>query len=127
VVLRYGRKWGVAESGCIDLDPVNKRAFIAALKSAVIHLHSFGLAHSGVDPVSILAAVGDLLALVDFGSCHEIGSKLATSCGTPGWVNDGEEYATSETHHDIFAIGKIQVWLGEPTFACSLERRAAIV
>lgn len=101
-----------------DVGPVDKGAFMTALESAVRHLHSIGLAHNDINPANILVNSHGLPVLVDFGSCREIGQKLTTSRGTPGWVDDEDDYATSETRHDLFAIEKIRTWLEQPVFDC---------
>jgi serine/threonine protein kinase len=101
-----------------DVGPVDKQAFMGALESAVQHLHSIGLAHNDINPANILVNSYSLPVLVDFGSCREIGEKLTTSRGTPGWVNDEDDYATSEMRHVIFAVERIWAWLEKPTFDC---------
>jgi serine/threonine protein kinase len=101
-----------------DVGPVDNSAFMAALESAVQHLHSIGLAHNDINPANILVNSHGLPVLIDFGSCREIGEKLTTSRGTPGWVDDRDDYDTSEMRHDIFAIEKIREWLKQPSFDC---------
>jgi len=101
-----------------EVGPVDKEAFMSALDSAVRHLHSIGLAHNDINPANILVNSHGLPVLVDFGSCREIGDKLTTSRGTPGWVDNEDDYTTSEVRHDIFAVEKLRVWLDQPTFDC---------
>lgn len=97
-----------------EVGPVDNAAFIETLESAVRHLHSIGLAHNDINPANILVNSDNLPVLVDFGSCREIGEKLTTCRGTPGWVDDEDDYSTSEMQHDIFAIEKIRAWLEKP-------------
>ncbi|KAM5349287.1 hypothetical protein ACJ41O_005794 [Fusarium nematophilum] len=99
-----------------DVGPVDKEAFMTALESAVQHLHSVGLAHNDINPANILVNSHGLPVLVDFGSCREIGQKLTTSRGTPGWIDEKDDYATSEVRHDTCAVEKIRAWLDQPTF-----------
>ena len=96
---------------------IDKEVFMAALESAVRHLHSMGLAHNDINPRNILINAAGMPVLVDFGSCRKVGEKLGSTRGTPGWVEGPmEEYTTSEERHDTFAIGKIRDWLDNPTF-----------
>lgn len=97
-----------------DVGPVDKPAFLDALESAVHHLHSIGLAHNDVNPANIMVDSGGMPILVDFGSCREIGQKLTMSRGTPGWIDEADDYTTSEARHDLFAISKISAWLDKP-------------
>ncbi|KAK1764626.1 kinase-like domain-containing protein [Phialemonium atrogriseum] len=97
---------------------IDKEAFMAALESAVHHLHSLGMAHNDINPANIMVGEGGVPVLVDFGSCREVGHKMTTSRGTPGWVDEEDDYTTSEERHDVFALGKIRTWLGNPVFDC---------
>lgn len=97
---------------------IDKEAFMAALGSAVHHLHSLGMAHNDINPANIMVTEGGMPVLVDFGSCREVGHKMTTSRGTPGWVDEEDDYTTSEERHDVFALGKIRTWLDRPVFDC---------
>lgn len=93
---------------------IDKKAFVAALESAVHHLHSLGLAHNDINPGNILIDAESMPVLIDFGSCCKIGQKLGASRGTVGWVEgDMDDYTTSETRHDTFAVEKIRGWLDD--------------
>ncbi|KFH44832.1 cell division protein kinase-like protein [Hapsidospora chrysogenum ATCC 11550] len=95
----------------------NKELFMELLESAVHHLHSLGLAHNDLNPTNVLLAEDGRPILIDFGSARRIGDKLSTSRGTKGWIScPMEDYATSETQHDIFALAKLRAWLDNPTF-----------
>jgi serine/threonine protein kinase len=64
---------------------VEKARFLAAMRSAVHHLHSVvGVAHNDINPSNIMVVDG-LPVLIDFGSCRPLGWKMGTSRGTPGW------------------------------------------
>ncbi|KAL2023336.1 hypothetical protein VTK56DRAFT_3074 [Thermocarpiscus australiensis] len=96
---------------------IDKEAFMAALESAVRHLHSNSLAHNDLNPHNILVNDSGMPVIADFGSCRKVGEKLATTRGTPAWIEGSpEDYTTSEEGHDLFAIEKIQAWLDNPTF-----------
>ncbi|MBE3043324.1 protein kinase family protein [Candidatus Bathyarchaeota archaeon] len=97
---------------------VDKEPFMRALTSAVDHLHSINFAHNDLHPGNILVNQQGMPVLIDFGSSREIGAKLGTSLGTKGWieVEEMEDYDTSETGHDMFALEKIRAWLDAPTF-----------
>ncbi|KAK3302860.1 kinase-like domain-containing protein [Chaetomium strumarium] len=94
-----------------------KEPFMAALESAVRHLHSAGFAHNDISPANILVDAAGMPVLVNFGSSREIGRKLGPSRGTPGWIDgDPLNYDTSEERHDLSAIEKTRDWLDNPTF-----------
>ena len=100
---------------------IDKEAFMRALESAIYHLHSLGWAHNDLNPTNVLVddsgAGGGMPVLIDFGSARKIGSLLGTSRGTSGWIEGGmEDYTTSEKEHDTFALGKMRLWLDNPTF-----------
>jgi serine/threonine protein kinase len=99
-----------------NLGPLDKAKFMAALESAIQHLHSIGLAHNDINPGNILIDHNGNPVLIDFGSCREIGRELGASRGTSGWI-EGEmaDYTTSEARHDTFALEKIRAWLENPT------------
>ncbi|KAK3335871.1 kinase-like domain-containing protein [Cercophora scortea] len=94
--------------------PVDKKRFMEALEDAVRHLHSLGLAHNDINPANIRVNKSGLPVLVDFGSCREVGRKLGSSRGTPGWIDEGDDYLTSEERHDLFGLAKIRAWLDDP-------------
>jgi serine/threonine protein kinase len=99
-----------------SMGKIDKEAFVAALDSAVQHLHSLGLAHNDINPGNILINAERMPVLVDFGSCCEIGQKLGASRGTAGWMEgDMDDYTTSETRHDTFAVERIRAWLDTST------------
>ncbi|KAK4107089.1 kinase-like protein [Canariomyces notabilis] len=97
------------------LGTLDREAFMAALESAVKHLHSLGLAHNDINPRNILVDANGMPVLADFGSCNRIGEKLGLSRGTRGWIEgDMKDYTTSEARHDTFAVEKIRAWLENP-------------
>ncbi|EPE04313.1 serine threonine-protein kinase [Ophiostoma piceae UAMH 11346] len=96
---------------------VDKEPFMDALQSALHHLHALGWAHNDLNPSNILVDPRGLPVLIDFGSAQPVGNKLGTSRGTDGWIDSGmQDYHTSETKHDAFAIDKLRSWLDAPTF-----------
>ncbi|KAJ5937349.1 hypothetical protein N7454_004649 [Penicillium verhagenii] len=92
---------------------IDEESFTTALKAAVEHLHSMGLAHNDINPANILLTEDQMPVLTDFNSCHPIGEKLKLSRGTEGWMDADDSWDTSETRHDFFAIEKIRGWLKE--------------
>lgn len=64
-------------------EPLDNESFVAALQSAVDHLHSLGLAHNDISPYSIMLKNVKQPVLIDFGSCAPEGARLS-SCGTSG-------------------------------------------
>lgn len=83
---------------------------MAALESAIYHLHSLGWAHNDLNPGNILVNEAGMPVLIDFGSSHKFGKQLTTSRGTKGWIDrDMKDYTTSEKRHDTSALWKIRV------------------
>ena len=100
--------------GSLSLD---QELFMDALKSAVSHLHSLGLAHNDLHPGNVLVDDRGAPFLRDFEAAREIGAKLGIRRRTEGWI-EGEmkDYHTSDKNHDLFALGKIRAWLDNPSF-----------
>jgi serine/threonine protein kinase len=92
---------------------LNIGSFMVALGSAVIHLHSLNLAHNDINPENVLVDKDGLPVLIDFGSCQQPKKRLLTS-GTPGWAYD--TFTHSDQRNDVFALGKMLLWLENPTF-----------
>lgn len=86
---------------------LDKVKFFEALKSAVDHLHSLGLAHNDINPHNIMVKNG-MPVLIDFGSCQPFGKHLQ-SLGTEGWYE--KEFYTSEKQHDTYSLEKLREWL----------------
>ncbi|KAF4975630.1 hypothetical protein FZEAL_7621 [Fusarium zealandicum] len=93
--------------------PVDTGPFMTALSSAVRHLHRMGMAHNDINPANILVNSQNMPVLADLGSCREIGHKLTASRGTLGWIDDGDDYSTSEMNHDVVGLDKVRAWLEE--------------
>lgn len=79
-----------------------------AIKAAVNHLHSLGLAHNDLNPNNIMMDKGGRPILVDYGSCQPFGKPLLTA-GTPGWCD--ENFTTSAQQNDEFSLKQLQIWL----------------
>jgi serine/threonine protein kinase len=99
-----------------DVGTIDKESFMAALESAVSHLHSIGLAHNDINPANIMVNDAGMPVLIDFGSSHKIGEKMTTCRGTPGWIDEEDDYTMSLESHDTCGLGKIRVWLDQPKF-----------
>lgn len=99
-----------------DIGTIDNAAFMDALQAAIHHLHDIGFAHNDINPRNIMVGEGGIPVLIDFGSCRRVGEKLGRSRGTPGWVDEVDDYTTSEARHDTFALKKIGEWLDNPTF-----------
>ncbi|KAK3375666.1 kinase-like domain-containing protein [Lasiosphaeria ovina] len=70
-------------------DLADKRAFMAALLSAVAHLHGvIGVAHNDISPSSVLLGADQRPLLVDFGSCRPLGKKIGPSTVMSEWERD---------------------------------------
>jgi serine/threonine protein kinase len=92
-------------------EAIDVAKFMVSLESAVYHIHSLGLAHNDLKPSNIMLDSDDMPVLIDFGSCQPPGARLLTA-GTPGWFE--EEFNTSATKHDIFALEVLRKWLINP-------------
>ncbi|KAF2679216.1 hypothetical protein K458DRAFT_445933 [Lentithecium fluviatile CBS 122367] len=79
-----------------------------AIKAAVNHLHSLGLAHNDLNPYNIMMDKGGRPILVDYGSCQPFGKPLLTA-GTPGWCD--ENFTISAQQNDEFSLKQLQIWL----------------
>ncbi|KAK3386812.1 kinase-like domain-containing protein [Podospora didyma] len=120
--IRRGRVTGlVMDRHGVDLDSVelhkelranvDKVVIMAGIESAVVHLHSLGLAHNDLNPSNIVLSKDNKNTpiLINFGSRQPFGGRLL-SAGTTGWVD--EKYSTSDKKHDLAALPKIRKWLG---------------
>ncbi|KAJ5729464.1 kinase-like protein [Penicillium malachiteum] len=87
--------------------PIDEEPFLAALKSAICHVHSCGFAHNDIKPDNILLDKERLPVLTDFNSCQPIGRELRYSRGTPGWTDPEDPWDNSETWHDWFGTESI--------------------
>jgi serine/threonine protein kinase len=92
-------------------DNVEIGGFASALASAVSHLHSLGFAHNDINPENNMVDDNGKPILIDFGSCEKPEQRIFSG-GTPGWVY--ESFTLSNKDHDIFALGKLMVWLQRP-------------
>lgn len=57
-----------------------------------------------------------LPVLVDFGPCRHLRQKMGLSRGTPGWVDEADDYTTSEAQHDPFGPENMRQWFDNPTY-----------
>jgi serine/threonine protein kinase len=88
-------------------ETIDKALFMAALESAIQHLHGLGWAHNDLNPANVLVSEAGMPVLIDFGGCQKLGTKLKYIRGTKEWI-EGEvgDYTTSEAQHDTFALGR---------------------
>ena len=116
IVIKYGRITALAldrhernllthlkRGGRVDAEKLTQ-----ALVSAVAHLHSLNLAHNDINPENIMIDNAGNPILIDFGSCQTPGKRVL-SAGTPGWTY--EQFTHSSKDHDLYALGKLSVWL----------------
>jgi serine/threonine protein kinase len=96
---------------------IEKEPFMAALGSAIQHLHALGWAHNDLTPYNILVNGDGMPVLIDFGGCQLDGTHLKYIRGTKDWI-DGEigDYLTSDAVHDVAALVKLGKWLDKPVF-----------
>lgn len=87
--------------------PIDEGPFLAALESAIRHVHTCGFAHNDIKPANILLNEERMHVLADFNSCQPIGKELRYSRGTPGWIDPEGPWDTSEIWHDWFGVERI--------------------
>ncbi|CAG8080613.1 unnamed protein product [Penicillium salamii] len=86
---------------------------IEGLKAAVQHLHDLGLAHNDLTPLNVMFTEDGDPVLLDFDTCHPIGTKLIKG----GQVGDFEngvpvaKYESSSADCDNAGIEYISGWL----------------
>ncbi|CAG8288514.1 unnamed protein product [Penicillium salamii] len=91
---------------------IDTTSFMAALESAIQHLHGLGWAHNDLKPSNILVSEAGFPILIDLEGCQKLGTVLKYIRGSEDWIEGNiESYNTSKTQHDIFALGKIREWL----------------
>ncbi|KAM7189886.1 Protein kinase-like domain containing protein [Rhypophila sp. PSN 637] len=94
----------------LDLD-----RFFEGVTSAVMYLHSLGLAHNDLNPSNIMISKDGGPVLIDFDSCLPVGPPL-DKYGVAGWTDmDPEDNTpnTSERRHDLYALATLRRWLGK--------------
>jgi hypothetical protein len=98
----------------------NKERFLAALESAVRHLHNVvGIAHNDIKPKNIMVRRSDgMPVLIDFGSAHPLGDiPWRWTMSTPRWEGfDPATHRYSTASHDTFGLNKLRDWLDNPDF-----------
>ncbi|KAK4108593.1 kinase-like protein [Canariomyces notabilis] len=92
-------------------ESLDRNRITTDLESAVAHLHALGLAHNDINPTNILIGRDKEAVLADFGSCQPVGKGLMFSRGTPGWMDEGSNYETSEMRHDLVGLRKVGEWM----------------
>ena len=102
---------------------IDKPRFMAALESAIHHLHPVvGVAHNDLNPNNIMVDKDGMPVLIDFGSCRRLGDKINAPFGTPGWSAPGVyEHCISQPSNDLFALEKPHGWLDKPELGTSLS------
>ncbi|KAJ5087419.1 hypothetical protein N7456_011035 [Penicillium angulare] len=86
---------------------------IERLKVAVQHLHDLGLAHNDLSPENVMFTDDGEPVLLDFDSCHPIGTKLIKG-GQVGEFENGipvAKYESSSADCDNAGIEYISAWL----------------
>ncbi|KAL8388785.1 hypothetical protein RB599_010109 [Gaeumannomyces hyphopodioides] len=59
----------LAKDRAQDFARLDREAFFGGVQSAVLFLHSLGLAHNGINPSNIMVGKAGEPILIDFGSC----------------------------------------------------------
>ncbi|KAK3358799.1 kinase-like domain-containing protein [Lasiosphaeria hispida] len=116
--------WGYLQAG----KTVDKDRFVAALASAVDHLHNVvGLVHNDIHPGNIVVSPNGMPTLIDLGSSYPDGEEMTLwipfSCWggdpldmDPETYYDGPRTAspTSRKSRDLAALKQLRIWLDNP-------------
>ncbi|EWG50967.1 hypothetical protein FVEG_16721 [Fusarium verticillioides 7600] len=93
-----------------DLDQCKQ--CIAALKSALEHLHSLGLAHNDLSAFNIMFTDNGEPVLLDFDTSHPAGTVLDKGGQVSGWQGIPRAlYKESSTECDLEALEYLDMWL----------------
>ncbi|KAK0704524.1 kinase-like domain-containing protein [Lasiosphaeris hirsuta] len=80
-----GNLWEHMQSG----KTVEKEAFLAALESAILHLHNIvGIAHNDIQPFNIMVSPAGIPTLVDLGSSELVGEEISQCRMLSTWGED---------------------------------------
>ncbi|KAF4438229.1 hypothetical protein FACUT_5094 [Fusarium acutatum] len=93
-----------------DLD--QREQCIAAVKSALEHLHSWGLAHNDLSLLNIMFTDKGEPVLLDFDTCHPVRTELKTGGQIGEWKGIPRAvYKASSTECDLKALEDLDMWL----------------
>ncbi|KAF5654615.1 serine threonine kinase [Fusarium sp. NRRL 25303] len=85
---------------------------IAAVKSVLEHLHSLMLAHNDLSPLNVMFTDKDEPVLLDFDTCHPIGTELKKGGQIGEWQGIPHAvYKESSTECDLKALEYLDMWL----------------
>ncbi|CAG7557894.1 unnamed protein product [Fusarium equiseti] len=85
---------------------------MTAIKSAVKHLHSLGLAHNDLSPLNIMFGKDGKPVLLDFDTCHPVGTKLDKGGNVGEWEGIASAvYKESSVECDEKALEYLEAWL----------------
>ncbi|KAK3356866.1 hypothetical protein B0T25DRAFT_566200 [Lasiosphaeria hispida] len=101
-----------AVGGIKDID---KGPFMAALESAVDHLHRVvGIAHNDIQPQNIMIGPAGTPVLIDLNWAGKIGHRNLLPGGIPLWQDEKRNPRVSQKRHDLYSLAKIRWWLDHP-------------
>ncbi|CAJ0549807.1 Ff.00g034200.m01.CDS01 [Fusarium sp. VM40] len=85
---------------------------ITAIKSALDHLHTLGLAHNDLSPLNIMFTDDGEPVLLDFDTCHPIGMNLEKGGKVGEWEGIASAvYNESSVKCDLKALEHLNLWL----------------
>jgi serine/threonine protein kinase len=85
---------------------------IAAVKSALEHLHSLGLSHNDLSPFNVMFTDKGEPVLLDFDTCHPVGMVLDKGGKVGDWQGISRAvYKESSTECDLKALEYLDIWL----------------
>lgn len=88
---------------------VQHKRIIDGVRSALRHLHSFGLVLNDLSASNIMLDEEDTPILIDFGSCRRAGETLQDVGRTYEWYDNNVE--TTKESYDWDALEEIARWM----------------
>ncbi|KAK0708427.1 kinase-like domain-containing protein [Lasiosphaeris hirsuta] len=98
-----------------ELHKIDKEPFMAALESAVDHLHHVvGIAHNDICPANVMIRPDGMPCLIDFNSAAKIGHPKPWACFTLPWHDEKGNQRISQKRHDLYGLAKLRWLLDHP-------------
>lgn len=97
------------------LEKIDKDSFMAALQSAVDHLHHVvGIAHNDIHPDNVIVQPDGTPCLIDFNSAAKIGHRKFWKTECRPWHDEKGDDKISQKRRDLYALAKLRWALDHP-------------
>ncbi|KAK4442955.1 kinase-like domain-containing protein, partial [Podospora aff. communis PSN243] len=134
--VRKGRVTGVMLDRCEGQDlyhhclvagkKVDKEPFLAALASAIDHLHNVvGIVHNDISPIHIMVSPDGTPTLIDFGSAEIAEEEITGDQDVATFFSSDTMNPTARKSRDLAVLDKLRVWLDAPG-SLELDRPAVL-